>query len=70
MKDWKRVLCSTAGLPLYVRRPDYRHREFAVRHPLKGLVPFITVPREACYSPERMRHIAQKGRNVLERLTN
>ena len=66
METWKRLTRAVSRtVPLYVRRLDYRHREFAVRHPTKGMVPICTVPREACYNPERLRNVAQQARHIL-----
>jgi len=63
---WKRCTKGVRrGLPLYVRRVDYRNREFAVHHPTRGYLTICQVSRESCYNPARMRELAQKAAQLL-----
>lgn len=66
MEHWKRLTRAVARtVPLYVRRLDYHRREFAVRHPLQGMVTLGECSREACYDVARMRDLARRARHIL-----
>ena len=66
MEHWKRLTRAVAQtVPLYVRRLDYHRREFAVRHPLHGMVTLGECSREACYDVERLRNMTRRARHIL-----
>lgn len=66
MEHWKRLTRAVdQTVPLYVRRLDYRRREFAVRHPLHGMVTLGECSREACYDVERLRNMTRRARHIL-----
>ena len=66
MEHWKRLTRAVARtVPLYVRRLDYHRREFAVRHPLQGMVTLGECSREACYDVAQMRDLTRRARHIL-----
>lgn len=66
MEHWKRLTRAVARtVPLYVRRLDYHRREFAVRHPERGMVILDACSREACYDVERLRNLTRRARHIL-----
>ena len=66
MDHWKRINRGVdRHIPLYSRRKGYRNREFAVKHPVRGLVSLGVTTREACYDLMRLRHMAEKARHLL-----
>ena len=66
MEHWKRIHRGVdQTVPLYARRHGFRRREFAVRHPQKGMLSLGLTPRESCYDLNRLRHLTRRARQLL-----